>query len=312
VLMSRDNGSNIVKACRDWGIQHFGCIGHCLHLIVGPLFIGRDSNNNDEAESLIDSNVVEDGIVDYDMEEIIEISQSRVQSESLIATKIVFVVTKLRKITKYIRSSVVAKEKLAHYQNLTGTKNLHVELDVRTRWNSTYKMLVNLIRLKTPLKSFLDYLTSPEGKREFSRKTLPRIDEKEWALVNGVCMLLQPFHKVTSILSGEKYPTFIYALPYLHSIHSFLSNDNLLNVNANNVHDATVGVKTMFETYGHDPNFQEVMGDLKILQKLLFREFRTRFSSLSNDIMWTTTLDPRCRQLMIFTSKMFKQADANR
>ena len=84
-------------------------IGHCLHLIVRPLFIMRDSNNNDEAESLIDSNVVED----YDMEEIIEITQSRVPTESTIATKIVFVVTKLRKITKYIRSSVVAKEKLA-------------------------------------------------------------------------------------------------------------------------------------------------------------------------------------------------------
>ena len=128
VLMSRDNGSNIVKACRDWGIQHFGCIGHCLHLIVGPLFIKRDSNNNDEAESFIDSSVVEDDIVDYDTEEILEISQSRVQSEAAIATKIVFVVTKLRKITKYIRSSVLAKEKLAHYQNLTGTNNFYCML----------------------------------------------------------------------------------------------------------------------------------------------------------------------------------------
>ena len=120
VYMSRDNGSNIVKACREWEIQHFGCIGHCLHLIVGPLFIGRNSND-DEAE--IDSNVVEDDIIDYDMQEIIDISQRRVQSEAAIATKIVFTVTKLRKIVKYIRSSVLAKEKLAHYQSLTGTNN---------------------------------------------------------------------------------------------------------------------------------------------------------------------------------------------
>ena len=115
---------------------------------------------------------------------------------------------------------------------------------------------------------------------------MPRIDEKDWALVTGVCMLLQPFHKVTAILSGEKYPTFIYALPFLYSIHTYLSNDDLLNVNA-----------TMFEAYGDDPNFQEVKGDLNILQKLLLREFRSRFSSLTNDIMWTTILDPRCRQL---------------
>ena len=84
VLMTRDNGSNVVKACRDWGNQYFGCIGHCLHLIVRPLFIMRD----DEAESLIDSNAVADDIVDYDMQEIIDISQRRVQSEAAIATKI--------------------------------------------------------------------------------------------------------------------------------------------------------------------------------------------------------------------------------
>lgn len=53
----------------------------------------------------------------------------------------------------------------------------------------------------------------------------------------------------------------------------------------------------MFETYGDDPNFQQVMGNLKVLQKLLLRDFCTRFSNLSDDIMWTTTLDPHCRQL---------------
>jgi len=109
--------------------------------------------------------------------------------------------------------------------------------------NSTFKMLVKIIRLKTPLKSFLDYLTSPEGKREFNRKVLPRVDETEWALVTGMCILLQPFNKITGILSGEKYPTFVYALLYLASIHSFLRNDNLFSVNVTNVDDATVGVK---------------------------------------------------------------------
>ena len=76
-------------------------------------------------------------MVDYDIIELIEIAENRVPSETQIATKIVFVATKLRKITKYIRSSVIAKEKLAHYRNLTGTKNLGIGLDVRARWNST-------------------------------------------------------------------------------------------------------------------------------------------------------------------------------
>ena len=40
-MMLRDNASNAIKACRDWGIPHFGCIGHTLHLIVGPLFVHK-------------------------------------------------------------------------------------------------------------------------------------------------------------------------------------------------------------------------------------------------------------------------------
>ena len=299
VMMSRDNGSNIVKACRDWGINDFGCIGHCLHLIVGPLFIANNKHNNDEAEAIIVDSLEEedDDVVDYDVQELIVITENRAPPETEITSKIVTVVKNLRSIAKYIRSSVIAKEKMTHYQNLTGTKTLGLELDVRTRWNSTYKMLVQFIRLKTALKSFLDFLKSPEGKKEFNRKALPKIEEKEWALVTGVCMLLQPFNKVTSILSGEKYPTFIYAMPYLVSIHSFLRHDNLFSVNINNVKDAHVGVKQMFETYGEETYFQEVLGNLKILQKILLRDFGKRFSNLSDDIIWTTSLDPRCRQL---------------
>jgi hypothetical protein len=38
-MMLQDSGSNMVKACTDWGIPHFPCIGHSLHLVVGPFLI---------------------------------------------------------------------------------------------------------------------------------------------------------------------------------------------------------------------------------------------------------------------------------
>ena len=41
VLMMRDNASNGVRACKDWGIRHFGCIGHSIHLVVGPFVIEK-------------------------------------------------------------------------------------------------------------------------------------------------------------------------------------------------------------------------------------------------------------------------------
>jgi hypothetical protein len=38
-MMLQDSGSNMVKACTNWGIPHFPCIGHSLHLVVGPFLI---------------------------------------------------------------------------------------------------------------------------------------------------------------------------------------------------------------------------------------------------------------------------------
>jgi hypothetical protein len=39
--MLQDNVSNGVKACQQLKIQHFGCIGHFIHLVLGPFFIER-------------------------------------------------------------------------------------------------------------------------------------------------------------------------------------------------------------------------------------------------------------------------------
>jgi hypothetical protein len=41
-MMLRDNTSNAIKVCHNWGITHFGCIGHTLHLIVGALFVQKE------------------------------------------------------------------------------------------------------------------------------------------------------------------------------------------------------------------------------------------------------------------------------
>lgn len=40
-MMLRDSGSNMVAACRMWKISHFPCIGHSLHLVVGPFLVEK-------------------------------------------------------------------------------------------------------------------------------------------------------------------------------------------------------------------------------------------------------------------------------
>lgn len=77
VMMLRDNASNAVKACNDWQVKHFGCIGHTLHLIVGSLFVQRKSSSNDDTNADDDNDddctgyadddaLLNDDTVDYD------------------------------------------------------------------------------------------------------------------------------------------------------------------------------------------------------------------------------------------------------
>ena len=67
-MMLRDSGSNMVKACKDWKIKHFPCIGHSLHLVVGPFLLvpktkksttpnNTDNDGTEESEAEADANL---------------------------------------------------------------------------------------------------------------------------------------------------------------------------------------------------------------------------------------------------------------
>ena len=53
VMMLRDSGSNMVKACEDWGIPHFPCIGHSLHLVVGPFLLEKKDKDKSTTAVLV-------------------------------------------------------------------------------------------------------------------------------------------------------------------------------------------------------------------------------------------------------------------
>ena len=60
-MLLRDSGSNMVKACNDWrlshnpelGVPHFPCIGHSLHLVVGPFLLEKKKKSNESDISKI-------------------------------------------------------------------------------------------------------------------------------------------------------------------------------------------------------------------------------------------------------------------
>jgi hypothetical protein len=160
-MMLCDSGSNMVKACQDWGIPHFPCIGHSLHLVFGPFLLQKkeksttntteedndvempdltacnDFGNNDDATE--DDGEVNDPYSD-------KFTDSYNNENALKAVR--EIVLKVRKITNFIKNSTKCREILEKLQVAEGCQPLRqVLLDVRTRWNLTLKMVIRTLEL---------------------------------------------------------------------------------------------------------------------------------------------------------------------
>jgi len=92
------------------------------------------------------------------------------------------------------------------------------------------------------------------------------------------------------ILSGEKYPTFVSALPVLSYIKKCLANKNLFNYSDRAL--LTKKQKQFFDLYGEQPFFIDVSKKLEVCRRLLFSEFCRRFNTLDACLMWCILLNP--------------------
>ncbi|KMS95189.1 hypothetical protein BVRB_011490 [Beta vulgaris subsp. vulgaris] len=73
-----------------------------------------------------------------------------------------------------------------------------LQLDCKTRWNSTYLMLVSAM----PYRNVFGNLKTQNPRLKFSVPTLC-----DWELAEIICDKLNRFHKITELFSGRKYPT---------------------------------------------------------------------------------------------------------
>ena len=202
-----------------------------------------------------------DDVVDYDSDEVIELldifTNENYKNNVMNLNKIV---SNFRQIAKFIRKSTIAKEKLEKLQKANGiNQSLTIDLDVRTRWNLTFFMLQKFLKLKTSLRIFLEVLMSSDGQREFRNKSLPTIQEEDWALIEGTCIIIRIFAKATEVFSGERFPTFVYAMPILRKIKSHLSNEEMCS------RDSEDGdVKQVHQKYGRTTFISSVVGKLNV------------------------------------------------
>ncbi|XP_026450586.1 zinc finger BED domain-containing protein RICESLEEPER 2-like [Papaver somniferum] len=107
-------------------------------------------------------------------------------------------VIKIRLAVKYLKGSQRRKQNFLDTVSYLGMSvKMGVRQDVKTRWNSTYLMLQSCIsyeKVFTHLRLVdSDYAESPNG--------------EEWDQIKVVTKFLKVFYDLTTLFSGNKYPT---------------------------------------------------------------------------------------------------------
>ncbi|GAX15901.1 hypothetical protein FisN_2Lu388 [Fistulifera solaris] len=187
-MVLRDNASNGVKACNDWGVSHFGCVAHCLHLIVGPFLLCSKKEDDEGTEIATAALANEPGVL----------AAAAAASANQLAAEAVPGNT----------DEGEEREDIGGYVEELADQVKNVKL---------CRMTVQKIRteIKFCRKSAKAMAKLAELLAEFGRTSLPILTQAEWAIAHGLVILLKPFFDATENLSGNSYPSFALAVPLL-------------------------------------------------------------------------------------------------
>ncbi|SPT21199.1 unnamed protein product [Triticum aestivum] len=102
----------------------------------------------------------------------------------------------IRELMKYIDSS---PSRLQDFNTIASGMGLRAKkgifVDTPTRWNSTWKMLVEALTYKSVLTSYAN------------RKMIDSPSEEEWEKAKAICEFLKAFEELTLIVSAHRKPT---------------------------------------------------------------------------------------------------------
>jgi hypothetical protein len=110
-------------------------------------------------------------------------------------------------------------------------------LDVSTRWNSTYDMLLRAIKLQKVLVKLLR-----SNPMEITASERPLLEQDTWVKFESIAKFLQPFKEATEYSCAEKYPTLSTVVPFYnilleHSLTYMNHSDHFMKEAANEAKD---------------------------------------------------------------------------
>lgn len=151
-------------------------------------------------------------------------------------------VSKVREAVKYVDGSEGRIDKFFDCaKKLSIPFSFGLWLDVPTRWNSTYLMLDRAYKYRDALDNYFEEIHGG-GKYILSFE--------EWAKIEKICNLLQPFYEVTKLFSGSDYPTANLYFPCVWKIHLQILRAKVCD--DNDINRAATGMLDKFDKYWSD------------------------------------------------------------
>ncbi len=127
-------------------------------------------------------------------------------------------IKKCSNIAGFFNHSTNLKENLYKEQTKNNMPQKSLIQQVKTRWNSLYFMVSRILVNITSLNPLL--INETKNKNDI-------IDQSERKMLEDACSVLQNFHEVTKLFSGENYVTSDVIIP------SFLKLKQITNVDDN-------------------------------------------------------------------------------
>jgi len=107
------------------------------------------------------------------------------------------IMSKIKNIVEFFKQSSAALHKLQNIQKQSGFEPLKLIQECKTRWNSAFKMMERIVKLKEPMLSTL----------AITNNSLNCISNNEWEIIYSACTFLQVFDDVTTEMSSENTVT---------------------------------------------------------------------------------------------------------
>ncbi|CAF1582881.1 unnamed protein product, partial [Didymodactylos carnosus] len=131
---------------------------------------------------------------------------------------------KCRTIITTIRKSSILYETV-HTLAIDSSIKAGLIIDMRIRWNSSYKMLQRLLLYQSVLDKLYDQLDSLPGITDKQRNKLfdAKLSGADYNMIQSLRRVLERFDEAIKVLSGQKYPTLSLTYAIVFSLLHYLN-----------------------------------------------------------------------------------------